>query len=107
MPLALLGALLILLAACAGAPQRHGPTVPGDYRYPDAYLDWMIGAEMKKAHVTGLSIAIVDDQRIVWAKGYGYCRYRGRSRRTGYPVSGRVHLEAAHGHGGDAQSRPG
>ena len=27
---------------------------------------------MKKNSVTGLSIALVDDQRIVWAEGFGY-----------------------------------
>ena len=27
---------------------------------------------MKNADVTGLSIALVDDQRVVWAQGFGY-----------------------------------
>jgi len=69
---AALGAILmLLLAGCASMPQRRGPLVPGDFRYLEEYLDWRIGAEMRKAKVAGLSIAIADDRRILWAKGYG------------------------------------
>ncbi len=32
----------------------------------------LIRKEMRKNNVTGLSIALVDDQRIVWAQGFGY-----------------------------------
>ncbi len=32
--------------------------------------------EMKKSDVTGLSIALVDNQRLVWAQGFGYANLR-------------------------------
>lgn len=64
--------LLLLLGGCVSAPQHEGPIERGNYQYLGAYLDWMIGAEMKKANVAGLSIAIIDDQKIVWAEGYGF-----------------------------------
>ena len=64
--------LLLLLGGCVSAPQHKGPIERGNYQYLGAYLDWMIGSEMKKANVSGLSIAIIDDQKIVWAKGYGF-----------------------------------
>ncbi len=35
-------------------------------------LDKFIRAEMKSKDVAGLSIALVEDQKIVWAEGYGY-----------------------------------
>jgi CubicO group peptidase (beta-lactamase class C family) len=60
---------IILLAACATAPIRPETTLPGDYGYAKQYLTWLIKKEMKKFDVTGLSIALVDDQRVVWAEG--------------------------------------
>lgn len=35
-------------------------------------LSALIHAEMKSKGVTGLSIALVEDQKILWAQGYGY-----------------------------------
>ncbi|HWR72054.1 MAG TPA: serine hydrolase domain-containing protein, partial [Nitrospirota bacterium] len=61
-----------LLAACASAPIKPETTLPGDYEYAKQYLTWLIKKEMKKFDVTGLSIALVDDQRVVWAEGFGY-----------------------------------
>ena len=36
------------------------------------YVSALVRHEMKKRDVTGLSIALVDDQRVVWAEGFGY-----------------------------------
>jgi CubicO group peptidase (beta-lactamase class C family) len=66
-------ALLVLSQACAsGPPLRNGPIVQGDYRYLDRYMDWMIEAGMDRTKTPGVSVAVVDDQRIVWSKAYGY-----------------------------------
>jgi CubicO group peptidase (beta-lactamase class C family) len=46
--------------------------VPGDYAYTREYTSGLIGKEMRKHDVTGLSIALVDDQRVVWAEGFGF-----------------------------------
>ncbi|MBI5612916.1 MAG: beta-lactamase family protein [Gammaproteobacteria bacterium] len=65
------GALLgLLLAGCATPPA----VIPaaGDYRGMQDYLDWYIPRQMAKHDVPGLSIALVDGSRPVWAKGYGY-----------------------------------
>jgi len=61
---------LLLLAGCATPP----PVIPasGDYRGLQAYLDWYIPRQLQKHDVPGLSIALVDGSRLVWAKGYGY-----------------------------------
>jgi CubicO group peptidase (beta-lactamase class C family) len=63
---------LTLLSACAPAPVKPAQISHGDYEYAKKYLTWLIGREMKKNDVTGLSIALVDDQRVVWAQGFGY-----------------------------------
>lgn len=68
--------LLGALAACSVAPQKPGSLAPGDYRYTQAYISWLIGKEMAAADATGLSIALVDDQRVVWAQGFGYADKR-------------------------------
>ena len=46
--------------------------MPGDYSYTKEYIRWFVHQQMKKHDVTGLSLALVDDQRIVWAEGFGY-----------------------------------
>ncbi len=42
------------------------------YERVKEYTSELIRKEMKKNNVTGLSIALVDDQRIAWAQGFGY-----------------------------------
>lgn len=61
------------LTACASIP----PKAPdhqkkGDYSYVKDYMTWFIEKEMKEDDIVGLSIALVDDQRIVWQQGFGY-----------------------------------
>ncbi len=63
-----LGALL--LTGCATPPPLG--TADNDYGRLQAYLDWYIPQQMEKHDVPGLSIALVDGSRPVWAKGYGY-----------------------------------
>ena len=59
-------------AGCAGAPVKPEHITRGDYESTKQYLARLIQYEMKKHDVTGLSIALVDDQQIVWAQGFGY-----------------------------------
>lgn len=61
-----------LLLGCSGAPIKPKDIAPGDYEYTRQYMTWFIKKEMKSRNITGLSIALVDDQRIVWAEGFGY-----------------------------------
>lgn len=68
-PFALLAAVL---SGCAMAPAHPGSVRPGDEDAVKAYLTKLINHEMSKSDVPGLSIAIVDDQRVVWSQGFGY-----------------------------------
>ena len=62
-----------LLSGCsASIPHRTGPIVKNDYQFLGEYMDWMITREAKKAHVNAVTVAVVDDQRVVWSKGYGW-----------------------------------
>lgn len=65
-------ALVAILAGCAIAPQKPTERVPGDYTYTREYTSWLIAKEMRKHDVQGVSIALVDDQRVVWAQGFGF-----------------------------------
>jgi CubicO group peptidase (beta-lactamase class C family) len=67
--------LVLLLAACSSEPeppQKPAVIARGDYSYTMAYLRWLIEKEMDANEITGLSIALVDDQRVVWSSGFGY-----------------------------------
>jgi len=62
----------ITLSACSTAPPKPVATTRGDFTYTKQYISWFIEKEMGDADVTGLSIALVDDQEIVWEQGFGF-----------------------------------
>jgi len=68
----LCSAIICILAGCATMPLKPPTAVRGDYSYTREYISWLIRKEMAQQQVTGLSIALVDDQKIVWAEGFGY-----------------------------------
>jgi CubicO group peptidase (beta-lactamase class C family) len=53
-------------------PRRPEVFTSGDREYLKAYLRWYILRGMRKAGIPALSIALVDDQQLVWAEGFGY-----------------------------------
>jgi len=70
--LPLVASAFLLLGACATpAPVAEG-NVRGNYRHTENYLSWLIDKEMANDEITGLSIALIDDQRVIWQKGFGY-----------------------------------
>lgn len=72
-----LGGLLLapLLPGCAAAPQRPQQIAAGDYDALARFMRDSIAHEMAAHDVVGLSIAIVDDQRIVWSHGAGWANH--------------------------------
>ena len=71
-------------------------------------LEQWIAGEMEAKGLPALSIALVDDQEIVWARGFGFAdraRTGPGGRRDG--LSGRLGLEAVHRPGPDAACRAG
>lgn len=75
--------LTLLLGACATpAPVAEQQAVRGDYRFAEKYLSWLVDREMADNEITGLSIALVDDQRIIWQQGFGYADLENRIPAT-------------------------
>lgn len=64
--------LAVCIAGCSSAPTRPDSIARGDYAKVAEYVSALVRHEMKKRDVTGLSIVLVDDQRVVWAEGFGY-----------------------------------
>lgn len=72
-PLSLMLGLLLSLTACASSPPiKPDNSQNGDYSYLKTYLTWLIEDQMADQGVEGLSIAVVDDQQVVWSQGFGY-----------------------------------
>jgi CubicO group peptidase (beta-lactamase class C family) len=70
--------LTVSIAGCSSAPTRPESVGRGDYAKVAEYVSALVRHEMKKRDVTGLSIALVDDQRVVWAEGFGYADKAGK-----------------------------
>jgi CubicO group peptidase (beta-lactamase class C family) len=73
---------IVTLSACSTPPQKPASPVRGDYTHVKQYISWLIEHEMEDADITGLSIALVDDQQVVWAQGFGYADKAANIRAT-------------------------
>jgi CubicO group peptidase (beta-lactamase class C family) len=60
-----------LFYGCSSLPSHFHPA-KGDYASVKKHLAEFIQKEMNKNQVQGLSIALVDDQTVVWAQGFGF-----------------------------------
>lgn len=68
----LICSITMLLAACATPAPVAEKLTRGDYSHTEKYLSWLIDREMDENEITGISIALVDDQQVIWQKGFGY-----------------------------------
>ncbi len=73
-------ASLAILAGCTTpkAPKKSELITKGDYTYLKEYMRWYIKEQMEENSIVGLSVALVDDQNIVWQEGFGY-EYRAKN----------------------------
>ena len=84
-PLRLTGLLLALsqlLAACAGAPARPSALAAGDDAAVVRHMEAWLAHRMRSEGITGLSIAVVDGPRVVWAHGAGWADANARQPAT-------------------------
>ncbi|HET7771857.1 MAG TPA: serine hydrolase domain-containing protein, partial [Chloroflexota bacterium] len=51
------------------ASQRHGPTDPTEL---EAFLDQLLGTQMKENQIAGAAVSVVRAGQLLFAKGYGY-----------------------------------
>lgn len=62
---------LVLLTAdpaCGATPKR----APQDRAEVEAFFDGVIGAQKQAHHINGVTIALIADGKVLFAKGYGY-----------------------------------
>jgi len=68
----LIGTLSLLITACATLqPPKLNSPFDGNYDPITTYLSAFIEKEMRQGDLTGLSIAMVKGDRIVWSEGFG------------------------------------
>jgi CubicO group peptidase (beta-lactamase class C family)/D-alanyl-D-alanine dipeptidase len=81
---AFLGAALaaVLLTLLPGLGRADDVAPPKKYEAAVAALDAFITREVAQKRLPALSIALVDDQAIVWSKGYGYSRPKTKTPAT-------------------------
>lgn len=77
---------LVTLTGCADTPPKPDHLALGNYDYTKTYLSWMIPQQMAKFNTQGLSIAIVDDQQIIWMRGFGFADTAGNKPATAQTV---------------------
>ena len=73
---------VILILGCSTDPKKPDQNTLGNYDYLKENIGRLIKKEMKKNQVVGVSVAIVDDQRIVWAQGFGYADIKNKVPAT-------------------------
>lgn len=68
-----------LLSACANAqPTGPGTVARDDLDAVKRQVTALIGQEMSEFKLAGLSIALVDDQQVVWSQGFGWADAKAR-----------------------------
>ena len=79
------GARVLANAATrTAAAERVAP--PGKYRAAVEALEKFIAAEVRDKRLPALSVALVDDQQIVWARGFGYSDPKAKKPATAETV---------------------
>jgi CubicO group peptidase (beta-lactamase class C family) len=68
----IIGLLIATLGCSTKAPKIPAQVKQGDYSHLKEYMYWFIQKEMDEKNIVGLSIALVDNQKIVWQEGFGY-----------------------------------
>jgi CubicO group peptidase (beta-lactamase class C family) len=80
----LLISCLFFQTACTSATSPVKSAIPtrGDYTFMHKEISNLIKKKMKKNDVTGLSIAVVDGQKIVWKDGFGWADKKNKIKAT-------------------------
>lgn len=69
---ALLIASCLSLSACLSPLVAPDSVSSGDFRTIENYLADLVEREMSDHEITGISIALIDDQKLIWQKGFGF-----------------------------------
>jgi len=66
----------------AGEPVASKTLAAGDYSFTKAYLTWLINEEQDDHDIPAISIALIHDQQLVWAEGFGYANKAKKIKAT-------------------------
>jgi CubicO group peptidase (beta-lactamase class C family) len=64
--------VISLVTACSTMPPNASPVARDDISGVQNQLESYIQHEMEQSQLAGLSIALVDDQKIIWTRGFGW-----------------------------------
>jgi len=78
--------LAFVLTGCATAPERPKTATPGDYEFTKSYVTWLTKKLMDEQNIPAVSIALVDDQKIVWQQGFGLANVKSKIPATATTV---------------------
>lgn len=73
---------VVVLASCATTPPPSLPISRGDIQGALTQLQALIEHEVKSQRLAGLSIAVVDDQQVLWSQGYGWADRQNKQAAT-------------------------
>lgn len=68
--------------SCSTVSEMNGNVSCEDYECAKAFISRFAQKEMEKHRVEGLSLAVVDDNGIIWAQGFGYADKENRIPAT-------------------------
>jgi len=75
--------MLGFLVGCSTIPEpKPFHTEADKYAYVKEYMRWYIKEQMEEKGLVGLSVALVDDQKIVWSEGFGYADRENKIKAT-------------------------
>ena len=74
--------LAAALVGCTGQVAEPTRIDKGDSNAVTGALTEQIEREMKSKEIAGLSVALIDDQRVVWARGFGWADVEARRPAT-------------------------
>lgn len=78
--------IVLFCLNCFGSCNRSDSFEQGDYSSLKKYMTSFINRKMKKNQIIGLSLALVDDQKIVWAEGFGFADKENKIQATNETV---------------------
>lgn len=62
-----------MVAACSSAPPiKPQQLTQGNYEYAIEYIRWLAPQLLDEHDTPGVSLALIDGQKLVWAEGFGY-----------------------------------
>lgn len=82
--------LISTVFSCSKKPVRHPRVMKGNYSYFKRYMSWFIKEEMNSNSLVGLTVAFIDDDRVVWKKGFGYADRENKKKarpETSYKIA--------------------